>query len=144
MLLFRKKQYYQKRANKMRDTLKKWDIEKETLKQQEEINHEYQEIKQINAKKKMATSKVILFLFIGMCLFGMFLTGWATIQSVTMAAALGVMPDFAPIVAFIGSVVAPIIPIFRYYQKSENENTKGGIVYDSVISNNEDDSNGVG
>ena len=63
----------------------------------------------------------------------MLFTGWATIESIRLAAAANTTPDLTPMMGLLGSIIAPIIPILGYYYKSTRENCKGGIIYDSAL-----------
>jgi hypothetical protein len=45
-------------------------------------------------------------------------------------------PDFSPLVTLIGAVVGEVISFAVYAVKSTKENSVGGILYDSVMNNN--------
>ena len=68
---------------------------------------------------------ILLFL----CLIVIVFTGWVTIKEFSLAYALGVMPDFTPLVTMIGAILGAAIDVAAYFAKSAKENTKGGITY---------------
>lgn len=84
-------------------------------------------------KKRMSASKkLMLFLFINCSIIELF-TLFIIFYSFPFAAAIGVLPDFAPLNTLISTVVAETISFGIYSLKAVKENTKGGIVYDATI-----------
>ena len=59
-----------------------------------------------------------------------------------LAEFMGVALDFTPLTTLVGTVVAEVLGFAVYAAKAMKENTKGGIIYDSTFSNNEDESLG--
>lgn len=93
-------------------------------------------------KSKISFSKwLIFFLFLNCTIIEIF-TGWVTVQTIALAFATGLAVDFSPLVTLIGAIVGEVIGYGIYSLKSMKENTKGGIVYDSAIYNNDDESVG--
>ena len=78
------------------------------------------------------SKKALIFLFINCTLVEIF-TGWVTVKSFALAFAMGIMPDFSPLLAIIGAVVGEVIGLMTYYAKSTKENTVGGIVYENSL-----------
>lgn len=93
-------------------------------------------------KKKISCTKlIILFLFINCTLVELF-TGWVVIQNLMLAEYMGIALDFTPLTTLVGAVVAEVLGFAVYAVKAMKENTKGGIVYDSTLNINEDESVG--
>ena len=113
---------------------KLWLQLKPTLLQDNKIEQERKEIKNEKSKIKLPSwSKMLLvFLFFNFTLLEIFI-GYVTIQSFTLAFAIGMMPDFTPLVTLIGLVAGETISYGAYCAKSKAENTRNGITYDSVM-----------
>ena len=93
-------------------------------------------------KKKPSWSKVLLLLlFINFFIIEFFI-GWVTVQSFSLAFDLGISPDFSPLLALIGAVISETISYGIYCAKSKAENTKGGVVYDLAIKDQDDETVG--
>ena len=111
-----------------------WLQLKPELLRENKIEQEKKEI--INEKRKIKlpswTKILFLLLFINFTALELFI-GWVTIQSFTLAFALGVMPDFTPLVTLIGAVIGQTFSYWSYCSKSKAENTQGGLVYDSAM-----------
>ena len=89
-------------------------------------------------------------MFINFTILELFI-GYVTIQSFTLAFAIGVMPDFTPLVTLIGLIAGETISYGAYCAKSKAENIEGGIVHDTAmyelkyrIREDENDDNAVG
>ncbi len=95
----------------------------------------------MNKKKISCTKLIVLFLFVNCTLVELF-TGWVIIQNLMLAEFMGVALDFTPLTTLVGTVVAEVLGFAVYAAKAMKENTKGGIIYDSTFSNNEDESLG--
>ena len=96
--------------------------------------------------KKIPTSKkLILFLFLNCTLIELF-TAWVTIKSLYLAETLLITPDFTPLVSLIGAIISEVIGYAVYAIKSAKENSKGGIIFETVAAKNFDfsSSEGVG
>ena len=96
-----------------------------------------QEKKEINDEKKKiklpSWSKMLLiFLFINFTILEIFI-GWVTLQSFSLAFAIGMSPDLTPLVALIGAVIGQTISYWTYCNKSKAENTEGGVVHDTAM-----------
>jgi Ca2+/Na+ antiporter len=122
------------RKEKIEQEEKHWEEEKILLQRHQKINKEKEEFKQ----KRITTTKlIVLFLFVNCTLIELF-TGWTIIQSIELAKVTGLSPDFSPLVTLIGAVVGEVFSFAVYALKSSKENSKGGIVYDAAIQNNND------
>jgi Ca2+/Na+ antiporter len=122
------------RKEKIEQEEKHWEEEKMLLQRHQKINKEKEEFKQ----KRITTTKlIVLFLFVNCTLIELF-TGWTIIQSIELAKVTGLSPDFSPLVTLIGAVVGEVFSFAVYALKSSKENSKGGIVYDAAIQNNND------
>lgn len=85
-------------------------------------------------KKIPTTKKLMFFLFVNCTLIELF-TGWVTIQNIALAREIGMSLDFTPLVTLIGTVVGEVLSFAVYAAKSAKENTQGGIVYETTINN---------
>lgn len=111
-----------------------WDQEKKAIKLQQQIQKEKRKL--LNPFAKISFSKwLIFFLFLNCTALEIF-TAWVTVQTIALAFATGIVADFTPLVTLIGLVIGEVIGYAIYSLKSMKENTKGGIVYDSNINNN--------
>lgn len=132
---------------------KLWLQLKPALLRENKIEQERKEIRDEKAKIKLpAWSKMLLvFLFINFTILELFI-GWVTIQSFALAFAVGMMPDFTPLVTLIGLVAGETISYGAYCAKSKAENIEGGITHDTVMyelkaktkEENGEDNNAVG
>lgn len=106
------------------------------LERQNEIDQEKKEINTIKKENKFPSqSKLLLiFLFINFTVLELFV-GQVTIQSFTMAAAAGTMPDFTPLITLIGAVIGETLSYGIYAAKAKAENTQGGITHDIALYN---------
>ena len=64
---------------------------------------------------------------------------YVTLKSFTLVLAIGGVVDFSPLVTLIGSVVGEVIGFATYAYKATKENTKGGITYDCIMKETEND-----
>lgn len=111
-----------------------WDQEKKAIKLQQQIQKEKRKL--LNPFAKISFSKwLIFFLFLNCTALEIF-TAWVTVQTIALAFATGIAADFTPLVTLIGLVIGEVISYAIYSLKSMRENTKGGIVYDSNMNNN--------
>lgn len=96
-------------------------------------------------RKKMPFSKkLLIFLFINFLVLEIF-TGWVTVSSFTLAYAAGIAPDFAPLIALLGSIIGQTISYGIYCSKAKAENTKNGITYEMALQELQDlDPDGMG
>lgn len=92
-------------------------------------------------KKISATKWLILFLFAN-CTFVEIFTAWVTVVNLQLARDFGIPIDFTPLVTLVGAVVSEVFGFAVYAAKSVKENTVGGIVYDSAMRENCNDSVG--
>ena len=117
----------QKRVERQKEN---WEQKKIILQEKNAIKKEKQQFKK---KKKVATSKVLIsFLFINCTLIELF-TGYVILKSFDLAYAVGYGVDFSPLVALIGAVVGEVIGFAIYAIKSAKENSRGGIVYEMAM-----------
>ena len=98
------------------------------------IEQEKKEIKdKTNQIKFPSWTKMLLtFLFINFTILELFI-GYITIQSFNLAFAIGISPDFTPLVTLIGLIAGETISYGVYCAKSKAENTKNGVVYDTAM-----------
>ena len=120
--------------------------EKEIIEQENQIYSEKYNLKQERKRVKFPSwSKLLLvFLFINFTLLELF-TGYITLRSFNLAAALGEMPDLTPLITLITTVIGETISYGVYIAKAKAENIKNGIVYETTMYNlehNEDDTLG--
>lgn len=104
-----------------------------------------QEKKEINNEKKKIKlpswgKLLLIFLFINFTALELFI-GYVTMQSFSLAFAVGVMPDFTPLVTLIGLVAGETISYGVYCAKSKAENTQNGIVYELAMLNRQSELN---
>lgn len=96
-------------------------------------------------KRKLSTSKLlILFLFLNCTLVEIFAC-WSVAEMLTISMSNGVPVDFSPLVTLIGTVVSEILGYGIYSLKAAKENTRGGVIYDLAMRDNqemEEESNG--
>lgn len=117
---------------------KQWKEESNYILRKQKYQNKKDTLQQ-QTKKKIPTSKLlILFLFIT-CTAIMLFTGWATVQMLNIALIAGTAIDFSPLVTLIGAVLGEVIGYAIYALKSSKENTAGGIVYDSAMKQNNQD-----
>lgn len=100
------------------------------------MDAEKKELEQERRKIKLPSwSKLLLvFLFINFTLLEGFV-GYITIKTLTTALAMGLLPDFSPLITLISLVVGETISYGIYAAKSKAENTQGGITYDMAMKN---------
>lgn len=135
--LSRPKYMYVDKSKEITQEEEKWEIEKNNLQRRNKIHKEYEELTKIATNKLTVSKKALIFLFISCTIIEIF-TMWVTIQSISLAFAMGIMPDFTPLVTLIGTVVGEVIALGAYYAKSAKENTSGGITYESAAAHNFD------
>lgn len=112
---------------------KRWQREKVILEQEQEIREEKQELKNKFWKIKLPFAKTFaIFLFVNFTILEAF-TVWVTIQSFTLAYAVGQMPDFSPLLTLLGAIMGQTLSYWIYSSKAKAENMQGGIVYDMAM-----------
>lgn len=132
LLLNGSKEKYEKRQKEINEKVENWEIERENIKKCNNIRDEYIQLTKSKTDKLSMSKKALIFLFINCTLVELF-TGWVTIKSFALAFAMGIMPDFSPLLAIIGAVVGEVVGLMTYYAKSTKENTVGGIVYENSL-----------
>ena len=132
LLLNGSKEKYEKRQKEINEKVENWEIERENIKKCNNIRDEYNQLTKSKTDKLSMSKKALIFLFINCTLVEIF-TGWVTVKSFALAFAMGIMPDFSPLLAIIGAVVGEVIGLMTYYAKSTKENTVGGIVYENSL-----------
>lgn len=132
LLLNGSKEKYEKRQKEINEKVENWEIERENIKKCNNIRDEYNQLTKSKTDKLSMSKKALIFLFINCTLVELF-TGWVTIKSFALAFAMGIMPDFSPLLAIIGAVVGEVVGLMTYYAKSTKENTVGGIVYENSL-----------
>lgn len=132
LLLNGSKEKYEKRQKEINEKVENWEIERENIKKCNGIRDEYNQLTKSKTDKLSMSKKALIFLFINCTLVEIF-TGWVTVKSFALAFAMGIMPDFSPLLAIIGAVVGEVVGLMTYYAKSTKENTVGGIVYENSL-----------
>ena len=121
---------------------RRWEREKVILQSQQQIEEERYKLKKRSWDVKLPFSKLLMiFLFINFTILEIF-TGWVTISSFTLAYAIGVMPDFSPLITLLGAIIGETISFGIYSAKAKAENTKGGIAYDLAMKEKENEAVG--
>lgn len=112
---------------------RRWEREKIVLQSQQQIEEERYKLKKRSWDVKLPFSKLLMiFLFINFTILEIF-TGWVTISSFTLAYAIGVMPDFTPLITLLGAIIGETLSFGIYSAKAKAENTKGGVVFESAM-----------
>ena len=142
MLFLGSKENAIKKAARITKEEEIWQIEKENLERQNKIQDEYNQLTTTNESHLSMSKKALIFLLISCSCIEIF-TIWVTIRSISLAFAMGIMPDFTPLVTLIGTVVGEVVALAAYYAKSAKENTSGGITYESAAARNFDYTRGA-
>ena len=129
-----------KRKNSLRKKQKEWEQEKDIIIEQIKLKNDKEKIKGHN--KLSMSKKIILFLFINCTLIELF-TGYITIMDLNIAKTTG-MVDFSPMIALITAVVGEVIGFAVYAVKSMKENTQGGITYQAMMNEFEQQEEAIG
>lgn len=112
---------------------RRWEREKLVLESEQQIEEERYALKKRSWDRKLPFVKILMiFLFINFTILEIF-TGWVTISSFTLAYAIGVMPDFTPLITLLGAIIGETLSFGIYSAKAKAENTKGGIVFESAM-----------
>lgn len=112
---------------------RRWEREKVVLQSQQQIEEERYKLKKRSWDVKLPFSKLLMiFLFINFTILEIF-TGWVTISSFTLAYAIGIMPDFTPLITLLGAIIGETLSFGIYSAKAKAENTKGGVVFESAM-----------
>ena len=111
-----------------------WLQLKPILNRQNKLEQEKKEINDEKKKIKLPSwgKMLLVFLFINFTLLEFFI-GWVTLQSFSLAFAIGMSPDLTPLVTLIGLVAGETISYGAYCAKSKAENIEGGIVHDTAL-----------
>ena len=133
--LKKNRSYYKRRSRKIKQQQENWQIERINLKRENSIKNDYNKIQNKNPFK-ITTGKLAMWILLFLCLVVIIFTGWVTIKEFSLAYALGVMPDFTPLVTMIGAILGAAIDVAAYFAKSAKENTKGGITYQAAAMKN--------
>ena len=122
----------------------RWEIRKNELTILQNIKQERATITCKEEKSKLAFGKwLMIFLFINFTLLELF-TCAITVYSFSLAFAIGMMPDFTPLITLLGSVIGETLSFGIYCAKSKAENTKGGIVYETTLKKLDNDDEPLG
>lgn len=131
-LLFSRETLQQRELRSERE-LRRWNREKLILEQEQQIMEERHELLSKKWQKRLPFSKMFaIFLFANFTVLEIF-TAWVTIQSFTLAYAIGTMPDFSPLLTLLGAVMGQTLSYWIYSSKAKAENTKGGIEYETIM-----------
>lgn len=117
-----KKIYIQKK-------LKNWEKDKNLLTQIQEMKEEKNTLLKKEEKRKLTTTKrLTFFLFINCTLIQIF-TLYVLLKQLNM----GMEVDLTPLQMLITTIVGEVIVFAIYSIKSLKENTKGGIIYQTTL-----------
>lgn len=117
---------------------KRWQEEKEIIDRRNKLKEARK-----GKKKKIETSKIVLWFMLFLLLSIILFTGYVTISMMNIAAYTNSPMDFTPLVALISAIVGQVIITLGYFIKSSKENQEGGITYLNAQYNLENDG-GVG
>lgn len=109
-----------------------WEKEKEILEKEFSLKEDKRKFYS-KYKKKISTSKLLIFFLFLNCTIIELFTGWVVFKSIELSTVTLMAPDFSPLVALIGAVVGEVIGFAVYSLKSAKENTKNGIVYEQAM-----------
>lgn len=109
--------------------LKNWEKDKDLLTKIQEIKEEKNTLLKKEEKRKLTTTKrLTFFLFINCTLIQIF-TLYVLLKQLNM----GMEVDLTPLQMLITTIVGEVIVFAIYSIKSLKENTKGGIVYQTTL-----------
>ena len=112
---------------------RRWQREKIILEQQQEIAEEKHELYSRSWGTRIPFAKLIaIFLFINFTILEIFI-GWVTIQSFTLAYAIGMTPDFSPLMTLAAAGLGQTVSYWIYSSKAKAENTVGGLTYETTM-----------
>jgi hypothetical protein len=133
-MLFIKKFIALRKLRKAKEDAAIWNQLKPALKTENKIQLEKEELTIEKNKNKFPTwGKILLiFLFLNFTILEIF-TAWVTKETMSLAFATGMMPDFTPLITLLGSVAGQTLSYGIYSAKSKAENTQGGIIYDLAM-----------
>ena len=135
MKIFSLKEFFAlRKIRKVKDNEKIWSQLKPALEINNNISNEKYELTEARKKNRFPTwGKILLvFLFINFTILEIF-TAWVTKETMSLAFATGMMPDFTPLITLLGSIAGQTLSYGIYCVKSKAENTQGGIVYDLAM-----------
>lgn len=112
--------------------IQEWEQEKKILEKEQQLKKEKKKFYD-KYKKKISTSKMLIFFLFINCTIIEFFTGWVTLKSIELSFTTSMTPDFSPLVTLIGAVIGEVISFAFYSIKSTKENTKNGIVYEQAM-----------
>lgn len=123
--------YSKKKQTRINIEAKDWDKEKQYLNLQQDIKHEREQIKNKykEQKRKLTTTKFLMFFLFISCSVVELFTIYITIKIIN----IGFEIDLTPLTMLITAVVAEVIGFAIYSLKSSKENTKGGIIYETAL-----------
>lgn len=125
---------------KIEKQIKEWEQQKPLLIAKQDLKEDIQKTKDRKKppkaqRKRLTTSKfLMLFLFVSCSAIEIF-TMYAIIKGMNM----GFGVDFTPLTMLITAVVAQVIGYAIYSLKSMRENTKGGIVFEKAMLQQQDE-----
>lgn len=88
-------------------------------------------------KKLSMSKKAVIFIIINCTFVELFIMA-LTIAQMVLCARDGTMVDFSPLTTIIPIVIGEVGSYGVYALKSMKENTKGGIVYETAMLNNDE------
>lgn len=103
------------------EKLKEIQKENESLRRKKKLEEERSRFKE--PKKKLSASKIALMVMFLVVFEIVVFTEWLMFKT----------QDLSALYVLIGIPATMILPLWKYYSKSEAENTRGGIVYDATM-----------
>ena len=132
------KNYIQEKR-KLESDIKKWKKETQLLIVKNALKEDKKKIKQQYKKErqKLPTSKFLMFFLFTSCSIVQIFTMYVTIKGMNM----GLGANFGPLQMLITSIVGEVIGYAVYSLKALKQNTKGGIVYETALMNQNNENN---
>lgn len=91
-------------------------------------------------KKQTTSKKLIVFLFVNCVIIEIFSMAMIALN-VVFSKSTGYTPDFSPLNALIGAIVAEVVGFGIYAAKSALENREGGVTYLNAVYDLENQNN---
>lgn len=121
---------YNQKLKKINQQKEQWQKQKEYLLKKQQIDEQKQEFK---PKKKLSTSKILMFFLLLNCTAIEIFTGIITVMNINIAREMCMTPDLTPLVALISAVVGETVGFAIYSVKAAKQNCRGGIVYQQAM-----------
>lgn len=127
--------HYKKRSRQITQKQKKWVIQRFNIQRENDIRNDYKRIQNKNPFK-LTTGKLAMWFLFVLCVVVVIFTGWIAIQQINLSYAIGMSPNFTPLITMIGAIMGATIDVAAYFAKSAKENSQGGIIFEAAAANN--------